>query len=173
MGKWRSTEPQASWAHTLRRLGAGQRRPTALAFLYTTCPLPAFCPATVRRLQALAPEISGRADVLVVTLDPAGDTLEVLTAFAAQVGADPEVWRFGRLEPDALEQLVARAALPVTRDGQILHGVRLMVLDGSGALIERYDDNAWPLDRVVSQLLTGGPPGPVGSIGTLSAPSAD
>lgn len=153
------------------RLGAGQRRPTALTFLYTTCPLPAFCPATVTRLQALAPEIRGRADVLVVTLDPAGDTLDVLSAFATTSGADPEVWNFGRLEADALEPLVARAALPVTRDGQIVHGTRLLVLDANGALIERYDDNGWPLERVVSQLLTGGPAAPVGSIGTLTAPS--
>jgi hypothetical protein len=70
-----------------------------------------------------------------------------------------------------LEHLVSRAALPVTRDGTILHGTRLMVLDANGALIERYDDNGWPLERVVSQLLTGGPAAPVGSIGTLTAPS--
>jgi protein SCO1/2 len=155
-------------------LGDGQGRPTALTFLYTTCPVPEFCPLTVTRLQALQAAIGHDARLLAVTIDPKADTPEALDAFAAKVGADPEVWRFGRLEGEALDDLALRAALAVVpeegEEGRILHGLRLLVLDGSGRLIERYDDNDWPLDRVVRQLRTGGPPAPPGSDGTISRP---
>ena len=49
-----------------------------------------------------------------------------------------------------------------------VHGTRLLVLDADGRLVERYDDNRWPLARVVEQLRTGGPPAPAGSHGTAT-----
>lgn len=150
-------------------VGAGQGQPTALAFLYTQCPIPEFCPALVSRIQALSPEIVGRARVITVTLDPEHDTPEVLAAFARTSGADPQVWRLGRVDPEPLAQLAGLAAMSVDRSGgSIEHGARLLVLDAEGRLIERYDDNRFPLDRVVSQLTTGGPPAPPGMNGTVS-----
>ncbi len=150
-------------------LGEGQVRPAVLTFLYTTCPIPEFCPATVARLQQLQPKVKGAADIVAVTLDPDGDTPEVLTAYAEAAGADPAVWRFARIPKGELAALAARAALQVMEDGEeIAHGVRLLVLDADGRLVERYDDNRWPLARVVEQLSTGGPPAPPGSSGTAT-----
>ncbi len=152
-------------------LGRGQGVPTAVTFLYTTCPVPEYCPLVVTRMQGLQERIAGKARILAVTIDPAGDTLPVLDAFAASVGARPDTWRFGRLEGEAFRELVGSASLAVLSEGdEVVHGLRLMVLDANGKLIERYDDNAWPLDRVVQQLSTGGPPAPPGSDGTMSRP---
>ena len=154
-------------------IGAGQQVPTAVAFLYTTCPLPEFCPMVVSRLQGLQEGLSGQeARILAVTIDPERDTREVLVSFAERAGARPEVWRFGRLEKtEDLQALALRAALTVTEDDNgtdILHSLRLMVLDREGRLVERYDDNNWPLERVLEQLRTGKPPAPPGSDGTLT-----
>lgn len=155
------------------RVGEGQDERLAVAFLYTRCPIPEFCPAVVSRLQALQPRLGEGQRILTITLDPEHDTPDVLKAFAEQVGADPARWRFGRLDPEALSELALRSALPVVRDGaEIVHGLRLLVLDRGGRLVERYDDNGWPLDRVVEQLATGGPPAPAGAHGTISAPPA-
>lgn len=155
------------------RLGEGQGRPTLLAFLYTTCPLPEACPATVRRLQDVQASVGDAARILAVTIDPAQDTMPVLDGFAAQIGARPEVWRLGRLEDAALRALAAHAALAVTPGppggrGRVEHNSRFLVLDAEGRLIERYDDTRFPADRVVHQLRTGGPPAPLGSDGTLT-----
>lgn len=150
-------------------VGAGQGVATAVGFVFTTCPNPAFCPATILRMQALQEKLPDGARILLVTIDPTGDTLPVLEAYAAQVGAK-ERWRFGRLESDALRGLAERAALTVdATSGTIVHATRLWVLDAKGALVERYDDNRWPLDRVVTQLATGEPAAPVGSDGTMTA----
>jgi protein SCO1/2 len=150
-------------------VGAGQDRPTAVTFVYTRCPMPEFCPAIVGRFQALQARVGPEVRLLAITLDPAYDTPEVLAAFASTSGADPRVWVFGRLEPAALEALAASASLPVDRaSAEIVHGLRLLVLDRDGRLVERYDDARWPLDRVVEQLTTGAPPAPSGSDGTLT-----
>ncbi len=150
-------------------VGEGQPRPTLLTFLYTRCPMPDFCPATVAKLQALQARLASEdaeaappVRLLAITLDPVYDTPEVLTRFAGQSGADVEYWRFGRAE--GLEDLALSAALGVQRvddagqapeQVEITHGIRVLVLDADGKLVERYDDHAWPLERVVEQLRTG------------------
>lgn len=150
-------------------VGAGQGAPTVLTFAYTRCPLPDYCPLTTRRLQGLQAALGEEARLLVVTLDPAHDTPEVLAAYAAGAGAAPGRWMYGRLEGEALAALARAAGLSYEPEGgEILHGLRTLVLDAEGALIERYDDNRYPEERVVSQLRTGEPKAPPGSEGTLS-----
>jgi protein SCO1/2 len=150
-------------------VGEGQGAPTALSFIYTRCPDPDFCPAVVTRLQALQDKIKGKARIVAVTLDPSHDTVDVLGDYAALVGADPETWRFARVDEENLQQLALRSALTVTEEeGRIVHQIRLLVLDKDGRLLERYHDNGWDLDRVVSQLTVGAPTAHPASQGTLS-----
>lgn len=149
--------------------------PTLVSFVYTRCPLPEFCPATVARLAAVQARLPAGARLLTVTLDPAFDTLDVLTAYATTVSADPGKWRFGRLEPEDLRGLAEAAALGVYPDdaaGKIEHNTRHLVLDASGRLIERYDDNRFPVERVLTQLATGAPAAPPGSDGTITPPDS-
>ncbi len=154
-------------------VGSGQPGPTVLTFLYTTCPLPAFCPLTVAHLQALQPKLPAGARQIAVTVDPERDTLELLAAYGTNVGVQPDRWGLGRLEPAALADLARRSGLSVVRENDgIVHALRWLVLDAEGRLIERYDDNAFPMDRVLQQLTTGGPPAPTGSDGTLTLPEA-
>lgn len=134
-------------------VGEGQGSPTLLTFVYTTCPSPEFCPATVRRLQEVQALLPG-VRLVAVTIDPEVDTLDVLGAYATGVGANPATWRFGRVEGEAAGDLFRRAALTSLpgKAERFEHGTRLMVLDASGKLLERFDDNRWPLARV-SELL--------------------
>jgi protein SCO1/2 len=149
-------------------VGEGQDRPTLLTFLYTRCPDPKFCPATAARLQALQESLPEGHRILAVTLDPDFDSDEVLAKYGEGVGAKPGLWTFGRLEGEALKALALRAGLAVTvQDGKISHQTRFMVLDGGGRLMERYDDNAWPEDRMVAQLTHGAPRAKPGLGGTL------
>ena len=159
------TVPGGEWV-----LGRDQGTPTVLTYLYTTCPLPEFCPLTTRRLQDLQAALEpGEAHIVAVTLDPAGDTSEVLATFAEQAGARADTWRFARLEGDALDDLAMYGGLSILQqDGQIVHASRLLVLDAEGRLIERYDDNHWPQERVLQQLRTGAPAAPPNASGTLT-----
>lgn len=140
------------------RVGEGQEKPTLLTFFHTTCPQPDICPATMRRLQELQARVRGVAHLVAVTVDPEHDTPEVLARYATAVGAEPETWRFVHPERSQAEALALASGLVVAVDsGQIEHSLRFLVLDSEGRLVERYDDNRFPLDRVVEQLTTGAP----------------
>ena len=131
----------------------GEGPPTALAFVYTTCPDPDYCPATVTRLHQLVRATTSPARVVTITIDPDHDTIAVLDAYAKQVGAPPERWSWGRLEPVALQQLAMHSGLAVSiESGRISHDLRLLVLDESGTLVARYDDNEWDVAEVANLL---------------------
>jgi protein SCO1 len=149
-------------------IGEGQDKPTAVTFLYTTCPDPNFCPAVSLRMAALQEAVGTEARIVAITIDPRVDSMPVLQRYGRAVGANPQIWSFGRLEPVHLQRVALLSGLSVTeRGGKIEHLLRLLILDRDGRLIERYDDNTWPLDRVAGQLRTGEPPGPR-STGTLT-----
>jgi protein SCO1/2 len=136
-------------------LGVGQDKPTALTFLYTTCPDPAFCPALAARLQALQPRIAGKARIVAITIDPEVDQPHVLRRYANTVAADPDTWVFGRLEPEWLQRAALLSGIAVTqRSGRISHNVRVLLLDKTGTVLARYDDADWPMGEVVDHLLT-------------------
>lgn len=155
-------------------LGPDQSERVALTFVYTRCPIPEFCPAMMGRLQALEAALGeGEGRLIAVTMDPTYDTLPVLAAWGGEQGAGPRL-RYGRVEPEVLADLAMSAGLPVSvqDDGTIGHGLRLLVLDRKGRLIERYDDARFPLERVVSQLRSGEPLMPPGNSGTVTPEEA-
>jgi protein SCO1/2 len=157
------------------QLGPQQTERIALTFVYTRCPQPEFCPAMISRLQQLQSALKDTTEpvrIVAVTLDPSYDTAQVLSAYATQVGAGPR-WQFARPPEGGLDSLAMLAGMPVmmTEPGelpQIAHGLRLLVLDRGGVLLERYDDARFPTDRVVTQLLTGSPQGDPNQSGTLA-----
>jgi len=147
--------------------------PTVLAFLYTRCPNPDFCPALVGRLLALQESLPAGARIVTVTLDPVHDTPEVLAEYGARVGADPARWSLAHAPADSVARLALQAGQDVLQQGDIVvHEHRLVVLDSEGRLVERYDHNRWAVARVARQLRTGLPRGlhPVSSSSPRPAP---
>jgi len=138
----------------------GPGLPTALAYVYTTCPDPTYCPATVSRLQQLQAKITERSRIVTITIDPEHDTLPVLSRYADQVGSHQDRWRWGRLEPVPLQHLALQSGLAVSfESGRIAHDLRLLVLDHRGVLVARHDDNEWSVEEVADLLNAGvGPP---------------
>ena len=151
-------------------LGEQQATPVALTFIYTTCPMPEFCPAIVARLKELLPLLEGSdATILAVTIDPNVDTMDVLKDYGIVHGIDPARWQFGRVTPEVLPELITRAGMRMARqEGQVVHSKRLLVLSKTGQLLERYDDANWPVDRVATQLKEGQPIAKSGASGTLT-----
>ena len=136
-------------------VGLGQGVPTVLTFLYTRCPLPEACPALVGRLQALDAALGASpARIVAVSLDPAYDTPEVLAAYAEGLSLS-ERWHLVHASKSQVDDLAMSAGMSVLRGEEatdIVHGLRVLVLDGDGALVARHDDVRFPLDEVVSAL---------------------
>ncbi|MDG1483298.1 MAG: SCO family protein [Myxococcota bacterium] len=136
---------------TTTTLGPGP--PTALTFLFTTCPLPEYCPLLATKLAALQARIRGNGRILAITLDPETDTPAVLQAYSARVGADPTVWQFGRLEPAALAALLdAAGVVRFAGETGIRHALRLLVLDAEGRLVRVESSNRWDVETVAAAL---------------------
>ncbi|MEQ1507269.1 MAG: SCO family protein, partial [Myxococcota bacterium] len=127
----------------------------AVTFIYTRCPVPEYCPLVVTRFQALQQALPPGARLLAITMDPEYDSKAVLKAFAAQSGAIPGKWDFGRVPDEVLFGLAEKAGLKVAGKGTgIVHDLVLLILDEHGRLLERYHDMAWSQDEVVRLLTT-------------------
>ncbi len=134
-------------------VGVGQQGTVVLTFLFTSCPLPAFCPLLSFKLAKVQESLPPDTQIIAVTLDPANDSLEVLRGYGQEKGADPEKWTFARLEQAQLEELLTYAG--VTREQQekdILHNLRTLVINPKGELVWTASDNEWS-EAELSELL--------------------
>lgn len=134
-------------------IGRGQGFPLLLTFLYTRCPIPEYCPATVAKLQALQEVLPAGARILAITLDPEYDSRGVLRAFGEQHGAVPGRWDFGKVPDEVLYGLAEKAGLATAGKGLgITHDLVFLVLDRDGRLVARYGDTKWEQRAVVDLL---------------------
>ncbi len=128
-----------------------------IAFTYTRCPLPDFCPAIDARLRQLQDEV-GPAGVrlLSVTLDPAFDTPGVLAAHARRLGARPDIWRFATTGEAELATFGRQFGLDVRRAGQgpadIEHNLRTVVVDRDRTVLEILTGAGWSVRALAGRL---------------------
>jgi protein SCO1/2 len=114
-----------------------------LYFGYTSCP--DICPATLAQLRSIltAPEIDrNRVKVVMITVDPARDTLAVLKEY--MVRFDPDFIGL-RAEGDLLAAVEAEYGVYAARDESsdpehyiVSHTARVFVIDPEGVLITNY-----------------------------------
>jgi cytochrome oxidase Cu insertion factor (SCO1/SenC/PrrC family) len=94
--------------------------------------------------------------LLSLTLDPARDTPETLTAYAQTHGADPQTWTFATgeaaLMTDGLPSMFNVLSLPDS-DGTLDHTIKLALLDPSGRQIAEWKDNAVTADDVFAAMV--------------------
>jgi len=126
-----------------------------LTFIYTRCPLPEACPAVMLKLKSLEQQLDAAAvdaRLVAVTLDPAYDTPDVLATYAQAQGLGAR-WSLVRMESEPLQNLAMLSGMAVLeQDGQIVHGLRVLVLDAEGRLVQRLDGLEWALEGVVGAL---------------------
>jgi protein SCO1 len=140
-------------------------RPAVVTFIYTRCPLPAFCPLIDRQFAALQKQLQtdpslsalrGRVHLISVSFDPATDTPAVLKRHAAALGADPRVWTFLTGDRDDIDRFGSRFGVQVARamadQRDITHNLRTAIVDAHGALVKIYTGNDWTPDQVLSDL---------------------
>ena len=111
----------------------------AIAFIYTRCPLPDYCPRMMTNFRAVRQRFADRLDrdvvLLTVTFDPQYDTAQTLTQYARRYGADVGGWHFltGTKEDVArVCELFGVEFWP--EEGLITHTLRTAVVDRDGRL---------------------------------------
>ncbi len=131
-----------------------------LTFIYTRCPMPAFCPLMDNNFVALQRRMKGDPDLNVhlvtVSFDPATDTPAVLKEHGQKLGFDPTLWTFLTGKREEIDQFAARfgvsVARAVTDQRDITHNLRTAIIDRSGNLVKIYTGNEWTPADVMADI---------------------
>jgi protein SCO1/2 len=121
--------------------------------IYTRCP--DTCPLQSAEMARLQAELVNEADVRLVsiTVDPARDTLAVLSRYAKRFGADPKRWLFLTGEKEAIYRFVQEGLrLPVMdprsrargaggRGVTLLHSSRFVLVDREARIRGYYESS--------------------------------
>lgn len=133
----------------------------ALTFIYTSCPLPTFCPMMDRHFASIQKTIKSDPSLkdvhlISVSFDPIVDTPAVLKKHAHDLGADPARWTFLTGDRDEIDQFAAHLGLSVARaqndQRDITHNLRTVVVDAKGTLVSVYPGNEWTPAMVLADL---------------------
>lgn len=136
---------------------------TLLTFIYTSCPLPNFCPlmdqnfATLQRAIVEDPVLRGRVRLVSVSFDPARDTPEVLARHAARFKTDPAVWEFVTGDQVAIDRFAAAFGVGLLRpegEVEITHNLRTTLIGADGRIVKIYSGNEWTPGAVLADLRT-------------------
>ena len=138
------------------RLADYRGKIVVLTFIYTRCPLPDYCPLTMRHLEEVRRTLGLAASgvrFVAVSFDPAHDTPDVLKAYGRRFIDDPVPigqWDFVTGDPVRIADLAGHFGVTyVEQDGQISHSLCTAVLDADGRVSGIWRDNAWRVDDVV------------------------
>jgi protein SCO1/2 len=136
-------------------------KPLLLTFIYTQCPFPEFCPRmssnfsqVLKQLQK-NPKAFAQAQLLSISIDPENDKPPVLRGYGERyVGTiDPAFahWQFASASPAQVRQAADFFGLAYNRkDGQIVHGLRTVLVGKDGRLLKVYSGNDWKPDDVAA-----------------------
>jgi len=131
---------------------------TAVTFIFTRCPVPEFCPLVVKRFQQVQREIERNASLagvrlLSITLDPAFDTPEVLSAYATAQQANPARWQFATGSTEEIARFASAFSIHVERNGVLIdHTLATAVIGRDGRVAEIWRGNGWTAAEVVETL---------------------
>ncbi len=132
-----------------------------VTFIYTSCPMPTFCPLmdqNFAKMQAKLKEQNNmlKAHLLSVSFDPQIDTPAVLKAHAQKLGADPRLWSFVTGDRDDVDKWASGFGVSISRavndPRDITHNLRTALLDRQGNLVQVYSGNEWTPEQVLADV---------------------
>ena len=135
------------------RLDDFEGKAVLLTFIYTRCPMPAFCPrlssqfAKIHEDLAKTPDAYGKTRLLTISFDPKYDTAPVLRRYGlAYLDNDPSGfshWGFASALPGDLRKLAdAFGLVYFEQDNQIAHSLDIVLISPKGT-IAKYWSNDW------------------------------
>jgi protein SCO1/2 len=118
----------------------------ALTFIYTSCPLPDYCPRLSRNFESLNHRFANRMGrdliLLSVTFDPVHDTPPVLAAYAATLKANSKSWHFLTGTLPEVQAVCRRFGLNFWQEeGLLTHLLHTFVIDRATSLVANFEGN--------------------------------
>jgi protein SCO1/2 len=134
-------------------------RALALAFFYTRCPFPTFCPRTSRQLAETIRQLKATPagptnwQVLSLSFDPGFDTVAVLYSYARQWQADPRCWNFLTGTIEDIDAITDQFGMVITRsETGFDHNLRVVVVSSQGRIRKILAGNQWQAGELAREL---------------------
>jgi protein SCO1/2 len=147
------------------QLGQFKGQALVLAFFYTRCPYPDFCPRTSKNLAALVEQLKRRTDaptnwhVLSLSFDPGFDTVPVLKAYARQYQADPRRWNFLTGAIAEIDAITEQFGMLIARgETGFDHNLRTVVVDATGKIQKIIPGNKWQPAELAGEVIKAAHP---------------
>ncbi|HEY9154098.1 MAG TPA: SCO family protein [Opitutaceae bacterium] len=126
-------------------------------FIFTRCPVPTMCPASVARFQStqkLARDAGVKnLELISITLDPAYDTPGVLKTYTMARGIDTSNYSFLTGPENAIKSLLSQFGVLAYFNGPLLdHTLATLLIDENGKIIYRVDGSRWQPEDFVSKM---------------------
>jgi protein SCO1/2 len=132
-------------------------------FIYTSCPMPMFCPLMDRHFAAIQEKVNQQhrglnVRLVSISFDPITDTPPVLKKHAEKNNADPRIWSFLTGDRDEVDKFAMRFGVSVSRDLKdplnIAHNLRTAIIDREGRLVKVFTGNEWTPEQVLADTIT-------------------
>ncbi len=132
-----------------------------VTFIYTSCPLPTFCPLMDRHFAAIQDRVENdpalkNVRLVSVSFDPITDTPPVLKKHARDLKADPARWTFLTGDRDEIDRFAARFGVSIERamdnPRDITHNLRTAIVGPDGTLRKVYTGNSWSPEDILADL---------------------
>lgn len=129
-------------------------------FIFTRCPIPNMCPASVARFQQtqrLAREAGVKnLELISISLDPTYDTPGVLKTYATSRGIDTSNYSLLTGPDNAIKSLLAQFGVIASFEGELLkHTLSTVLIDEQGRILERVDGSTWEPSEFISKMKKG------------------
>jgi protein SCO1/2 len=126
-------------------------------FIFTRCPVPTMCPASVARFQStqkLAREAGVKnLELISITLDPSYDTPGVLKTYTMARGIDTSNYSFLTGPENAIKSLLAQFGVLAYFNGPLLdHTLATLLIDENGKIVYRVDGSRWQPSDFISKM---------------------
>lgn len=124
-----------------------------LTFIYTSCPLPDYCPLMSKRFATLQPTLRERfgdqAHLLSISFDPATDTPAVLREYAAEHTDRLDTWTFATGDTTQVNRATSLFQVYTEpQNDEITHNLVTAVVGPEGTVRRLFRGNDWTPEDV-------------------------
>jgi len=129
---------------------------TVMTFIYTTCPVPDFCPLMSTNLDKVSEQLRddelGKVRLVSVTFDPENDTPDVLKAYAAKHSLRGNRFYLVGDSTNTARLTSAFGIFTTFATDQIIHNLQTAIIGPDGEIKAMFSGNKWTVDELVAKL---------------------
>ena len=126
-----------------------------LTFIYTSCPVPDYCPLMSFNFKKIHEELKENSNVVLlsVSFDPKRDSPKVLKNYGKKYTNTFSNWKFVTGKQESIAAITSDFSVITQMDeDQIVHNLRTVYINEKGLVKKIWPDNTWTATEVLLEL---------------------